>query len=152
MASSSSSASRRAKRKRQGDEVTKAVSSTRKKPHLEMPGRETAQPPRTPKARATTGISDAPFELFEELAHVPARVIQPETVYSIFARRSDKKYQDQLPMLIRLFFAIASPDVIDQLSEAGTIRSPYRKMAQKFRSQCQMEMQQNRSGSICGLK
>ena len=132
MASSSSSASRRAKRKRQGDEVTKAVSSTRKKPHLEMPRRETAQPPRTPKARATTGISDAPFELFEELAHVPARVIQPETVYSIFARRSDKKYHDQLPMLIRLFFAITSPDVM--LSEACTIRSPDRKMAQKFRT------------------
>ena len=72
-----------------------------------MPGRETAQPPRTPKARATTGISDAPFELFEELAHVPARVIQPETAYPIFARRSDKKYHDQLPLLIRLFFAIA---------------------------------------------
>ena len=80
VASSSSSASRRAKRKRQGDEVTRAVSSTRKKPHLEMPGRETAQPLRAPKARATTGISDAPFELFEELTHVPARVIQPKTV------------------------------------------------------------------------
>lgn len=63
VASSSLSASRRAKRKPQGDEVTKAVSSTRKKPHLKMPGRETAQPPQTPKARATTGISDAPFEL-----------------------------------------------------------------------------------------
>jgi hypothetical protein len=75
MASSSSSASRRAKRKRQGDKVTKAVSSTRKKPHLKMPGRETAQPPRTLKARATTGISDAPFELFEELAHIPVKVI-----------------------------------------------------------------------------
>ena len=121
VASSSSSASRRAKRKRQGDEVTKAVSSTRKKPHLEMPGRETAQPPRIPKARATTGISDAPFKLFEELAHVPARVIQPETVYSIFARRSNKKYHDQLPLLTRLFFAIASPDAFDQLSEACTI-------------------------------
>jgi hypothetical protein len=119
--SSSSSASRRAKRKRQGDEVTKAVSSTRKKPHLEMPGRETAQPPRMSKARAAAGISDAPFELFEELAHVPARVIQPETVYSIFAQRSDKKYHDQLPLLTRLFFAIASPDAFDQLSEACTI-------------------------------
>jgi hypothetical protein len=121
VALSSSSASRRAKRKRQGDEITKAVLSARKKPHLKMPRRETAQPPRTPKARATTRISDAPFELFEELAHVPARVIQPETVYSIFARRSDKKYHDQLLLLIRLFFAIASPDAFNQLSEACTI-------------------------------
>jgi hypothetical protein len=39
VASSSLSASRRAKRKRQGNKVTKAVSSTRKKPHLKMPGR-----------------------------------------------------------------------------------------------------------------
>jgi len=48
-------------------------------------------------------------------------VIQPETVYSIFARRSNKKYHDQLPLLTRLFFAIASPDAFDQLSEACTI-------------------------------
>jgi hypothetical protein len=48
-------------------------------------------------------------------------VIQPETVYSIFARRSDEKYHEQLPLLIRLFFAIASPDAFDQLSEACTI-------------------------------
>jgi hypothetical protein len=48
-------------------------------------------------------------------------VIQPETVDSIFARRSGKKYHDQLPLLLRLFFAIASPDAFNQLSEACTI-------------------------------
>jgi hypothetical protein len=68
-----------------------------------------------------TEISDVPSKLFEELAHVPARVIQPETVYSIFAKRSDKKYHDHLPLLRRLFFAITSPDAFDQLSDACPI-------------------------------
>ena len=93
----------------------------RKKPHLETPKREAAQPPKTRKAQASTEISDAPSKLFEELAHVPARVIQPESVYSIFVQRSTEKYHDHLPLLTRLFFAIASPDAFDQLSEACTI-------------------------------
>lgn len=39
-------------------------------------------------------------------------------MYRILADRIERKYHDLLPLLTRLFFAIASPDAFDQLREA----------------------------------
>ena len=64
------------------------------------------------------GILKAPASLFREFVKIPSRIIQPDNLYKLLANRIEEKYHDVLPLLTRLFFAIASPDAFDQLCEA----------------------------------
>jgi hypothetical protein len=113
-------------RKREHDQVTKVLSN---KAHT---SRKTRDGGKTTvidaKAQAATEPSDTSFKLFEELANVPARVIQLDSVYVVVTQCSEKRNLDQLPLLTWLFSAIASPNVFLTLS-ATFYKSPNRKLA-----------------------
>ncbi|MCJ1475014.1 hypothetical protein MMC13_003674 [Lambiella insularis] len=68
--------------------------------------------------RSRKAIPKASTKLFKESVYIPPEIIQPDDLYRLLANRSEKKYDDMLPLLTRLFFAIASPDAFSQLSEA----------------------------------
>ena len=58
---------------------------------------------------------------FNELEHIPKSIIQPVKIYETIITRSNCKEENVLWLLIRLFFAIASPDAFYQLRDACTM-------------------------------
>jgi hypothetical protein len=102
-------------------ELPNETPKAKKQPRFQTHAKKAAGRTRTRDSRATIEISNTPLDFFKDLAHIPSSVVQPTDVYNILARRADKRIHDKVPLRTRLFSAIASPDVFDQLSEACTI-------------------------------
>jgi hypothetical protein len=84
------------------------------------PRKRTTHQIRELKESDAKGTSKAPVSLLKEFVNIPSRILQPDDLYKLLTKRIGKKYHDVLPLLTRLFFAIASPDAFDQLCEACT--------------------------------
>ncbi|EDN06478.1 predicted protein [Histoplasma mississippiense (nom. inval.)] len=58
------------------------------------------------------------LELCTELAPISHKIFEPDEVYRVLVRRSEAKHHQKVPLLVRLFFAVASPLAFKQLAEA----------------------------------
>ncbi|EDN04282.1 predicted protein [Histoplasma mississippiense (nom. inval.)] len=73
---------------------------------------------RRPKPPAKANQSTDMFELCTELEPISNKIFEPDEVYRVLVRRSETKYHQKVPFLVRLFFAVASPLAFEQLAEA----------------------------------
>jgi hypothetical protein len=71
-----------------------------------------------PKGRDNGKSTSKPMESFTDLAEISQKILEPDEVPRILTQRCHEKYHSKVAFLTRLFFAIASPQAVRQLSEA----------------------------------
>ncbi|QSS63445.1 hypothetical protein I7I51_00503 [Histoplasma capsulatum] len=73
---------------------------------------------RRPKVSAKADQPTEMLELCTVLAPIPHKIFEPDEVYRVLVRRIEAKHHQKVPLLVRLFFAVASPLAFKQLAEA----------------------------------
>ena len=116
VANTATSSPRSLRQKASQWELSQATPRGQKRSRLQSHSKTAANRIETPKNRPGVAVSATPISLLINLAYIPSS--STEDVYNILARRIDEGCHDKLPLLTRLFFAIASADAFDQLSEA----------------------------------
>jgi len=106
------------RRKSEGQPALRDVCKGKKKMYHQTRRKATSDEIQAFEGHGIEAISETPASLFKDLVQIPAKIIQPGDLYRILAERNGRKHHDLLPLLTRLFFAIASPDAFDQLREA----------------------------------
>jgi hypothetical protein len=51
-----------------------------------------------------------------DISSLPTGMATPDELYVIFKRKTEKRYHDDLEILVRIFYATGSPTIIDQLA------------------------------------
>jgi hypothetical protein len=82
---------------------------------------------RSRKRRKVPGSADRARELTTELAPIAKKILEPDEICRILTERAEPKYHEkEVPFLVLLFFAIASPPAFKQLAETcATARQPH---------------------------